>query len=31
MGKIVVLLDNATESPKLKCKQGLFLYTEAHK
>ena len=33
MVKIVVLLENTKESPKLKCKHGLSLYaeTEAHK
>ena len=33
MGKIVVLLENTTESSKLKCKHGLSLYaeTETHK
>ena len=31
MGKIVVLLENTTESSKLKCKHGLSLYAETEK
>ena len=30
MVRIVVLLENRTESPKLKCKHGLSLYIETN-